>query len=80
MTHVKMTIAAIAIAFAVPTTANAQFFGGGFDNNPLMAVQLAARLQALVRAQVLAPFSFHPDVVDAEPPLAQRLVGPARSL
>ena len=44
MKHFKPTIAALAIAFAIPTTANAQLFGGGSFGNPFNAGPIGSTL------------------------------------
>ena len=44
MKHFKPTIAALAIAFAIPTTANAQLFGGGGFGNPFNAGPIGSTL------------------------------------
>jgi len=57
MTYIKMTIAAAAIAFAIPTTANAQFFGGGgnpFSGGPIGSALTGAGAGAGIGA-LLAP-------------------------
>ena len=44
MKHFKTTIAALAIAFAIPATANAQLFGGGSFGNPFNAGPVGSTL------------------------------------
>lgn len=51
MKHLKTTVAALSLAFAMSTTASAQLFGG-FDNNTILAGGAGAGLGALVGSEI----------------------------